>query len=56
MGGDGENEKVRGRMERISEDLSWKERRVRWKLGDSENGRGEGKKSLSGGGMRRERC
>lgn len=26
--------KLRGRMERISEDLSWKERRVRWKLGE----------------------
>lgn len=26
--------KLRGRMERISKDLSWKERRVRWKLGE----------------------
>lgn len=26
--------KLKGRMERISKDLSWKERRVRWKLGE----------------------
>lgn len=26
--------RLRGRKERILEDLSWKERRVRWKLGE----------------------
>lgn len=26
--------KLEGRRERISEDLSWKEKRVRWKLGE----------------------
>lgn len=38
MGGkeekDEEKNELEGRRERISEDLSWKERKVRWKLGE----------------------
>lgn len=60
--------KLEGRRERILEDLSWKERRVRWKLGEIARVE-EAKKSLGerrenkdregirgGGGMRRGRC
>lgn len=45
-----EKKKLEGRRERISEDLSWKERRVRWKLGEIA-GVEKAKKSL---GERRE--
>lgn len=60
--------KLEDRRERILEDLSWKERRVRWKLGEIARVE-EAKKSLGerrenkdregirgGGGMRRGRC
>lgn len=34
MGSDGEKKILRGRKERIMEDLTWRERKIRWKLGD----------------------
>lgn len=39
--------KLRGREERIDENLTWKERRIRWKL--REMARREGKEDRSGG-------
>lgn len=47
MGGDGEKKNLRRRKERILEDLSWRERRVRWRLGESKKRGGEGRKGMN---------